>query len=153
MAEREFIKIYNVDPKRINSRGELDPDAGLYPAFMHNYSYADTSEEDLPERFGRPIEYDNATNRPPQDVVRTYNKSRAYRDVKRDDEWSARRGFSALAYEGPDKRPSGKKSDTFDDWQFVEPTEREDDGTLTPRMSLTRALDPNDVHYDLVRQG
>ena len=137
MAEREFIKIYNVDPKSINSKGELDPDAGLYPAFAEQYGYGNVKEKDLPERFGRPITYDNATNRGWDMPVHMRNKT-TYGQKKVAHGPEMNRGFSTLAYEGPDKRPSGSRADTFDSWKS------------TGDVFTARAADPRKLHYKRV---
>lgn len=118
MAEREYIKVYSVNPERINENGELDPDAGLYPAFANQYGYGDVSEEDLPEKFGRPITYDNATNVHPTRKVHIHNKS-GYGPRNILNGPDLKRGFSAIGYSGPDKNPYGDSpTTTFEGWHY-----------------------------------
>lgn len=144
MALRKFVKMYSVNPDRIDENGNLDPDAGLYPGYASQYGYAEKNEKDLPEHFGQPIEYDNKSNVHPNREVTLYNADGDPMHTHKVGP-SVNRGFSVNAYRGKNKRPVGMdKTDTFDMWMSNASDELFWDDTPKPNRdrAYSTAVDP-----------
>lgn len=104
MAEKKFIKFYQVRPnkKNVNKYGKLNPETKLYPFYVDMYGYSDIPEKSVQEQFNKPIEYDNSTN---VHDDRKYD----YFDMNRDGEKftvgpKVKRGFSVNTYVTDERR-------------------------------------------------
>lgn len=119
MAIRKFIKLYGIHDSDIDDKGNVNPDAALYP-YYDDYEDPKTGMEYhdlLPNQIDDKLsdtdrEYDNSSNSYPDRVVHFLGS---------DDSTIAevgpnlKRGYSVLAYSNPEKRHG---DDYFDDWHY-----------------------------------
>ena len=124
MATKKFIKLYSILKDDIDSKGNINPNAALYPLFAEQYKdnttgkrYADLPPEQIKEHLSdEDTPYDNSTNSHPNrtvDVIERSSNPTIDTNVIGQVGPNMKRGFSVLAYSNRDKR-NGK--DYFTNW-------------------------------------
>ena len=124
MATKKFIKLYSILKDDIDAKGNINPNAALYPLFASQYidnvtgkHYSDLPPEQIKEHLSdEDIPYDNSTNSHPDrtvDVIERSSNPTIHKNVIGQVGPNMKRGFSVLAYSNRDKR-SGK--DYFTNW-------------------------------------
>lgn len=122
MAIRKFIKMYNIRREDVDNKGNVNPDAVLYPMYMTQYRDNKTGKpfsELPPEAIDDKLsdvdkEYDNSSNAHPKRTVHIH-------EAGNDDSTHVvgpdlKRGYSALAFANKDKRHG---DDYFSDWHKI----------------------------------
>lgn len=122
MAIRKFIKMYNIRKDDVDDKGNVNPDAALYPMYMTQYRDNKTGKpfsELPPEAIDDKLSdedkpYDNSSNAHPKRTVHIH-------EAGNDDSThivgpDLKRGYSALAFANKDKRHG---DDYFSDWHKI----------------------------------
>jgi hypothetical protein len=123
MAIRKFIKMYNIRREDVDDKGNVNPDAALYPMYMTQYRDNKTGKpfsELPPEAIDDKLSdedkpYDNSTNAHPKRTVHVH-------EAGNDDSThivgpDLKRGYSALSFANKDKRHG---DDYFSDWHKID---------------------------------
>lgn len=117
MAIRKFIKMYGIHDSDIDDKGNVNPDAALYPYYdayedpKTGMTYHELSPDQIEDRLSDIDRvYDNSTNSHPDRTVKLFDSNDNFIAKVGPD---LKRGFSALAYANPEKRHG---DDYFDDW-------------------------------------
>ena len=130
MAVRKFIKMYNIRNEDVDDKGNVNPDAALYPYYA-TYTkgdggkrYADVSPDEIGERLSsKDFAYDNADNSFPSRTAKLYEWNGDEGGPRKSTQIGPdmKRGFSALAYANKDKRHGDDylrdDADAWQDWQ------------------------------------
>ena len=130
MATKKFIKLYSILKDDIDSKGNINPNAALYPLFAEQYRdnttgkrYADLPPEQIKEHLSdENTSYDNRSNaHPNRTVVITERNEDPFENGSTMGRVgpNLKRGFSVMAYSNKNKR-SGK--DYFNVWEQDDPS-------------------------------
>jgi len=122
MATRKFIKMYNIRREDVDNKGNVNPDAALYPMYMTQYrdnktgkKFSELPPEAIDDKLSDEDKpYDNSTNAHPNRTVHVH-------EAGNDDNThivgpDLKRGYSALAFANKDKRHG---DDYFSDWHKI----------------------------------
>ena len=123
MATRKFIKMYNIRREDVDNKGNVNPDAALYPMYMTQYrdnktgkKFSELPPEAIDDKLSDEDKpYDNSTNVHPKRTVHIH-------EAGNDDSTHTvgpdlKRGYSALAFANKDKRHG---DDYFSDWHKID---------------------------------
>ena len=140
MAIRKFIKMYNIRKDDIDDKGNINPNAALYPLYMGQYTdnktgkrFADLSPEDIDDKLSDVDKmYDNSTNSHPDRTVQVLNEAG---DTIKTVGPDLKRGYSALAFTNKDKRHG---DDYFSDWHKID---HDKDINTTKYTSASKIMD------------
>jgi len=123
VAIRKFIKMYNIRNEDVDDKGNVNPDAALYPMYMGQYIDNRTGKSFLelpPDQIDDKLsdvdrEYDNSSNAHPNRTVQIHSlgDKDPFQTVGPD----LKRGYSALAFANKDKRHG---DDYFSGWHKID---------------------------------
>lgn len=144
MATRKFIKMYNIRKDDIDAKGNINPNAALYPMYMGQYidnktgkRFADLPPEAIDDKLSDvDREYDNSSNSHPNRTVQLMDEAgNIIKTVGPD----LKRGYSALAFTNKDKRHG---DDYFSGWRKID---HDKDINTTDYTAASKIMD--NPHY------
>jgi len=123
MATRKFIKMYNIRRDDVDDKGNVNPDAALYPMYMGQYidnktgkKFVDLPPEAIDDKLSDEDKpYDNSSNAHPNRTVQIHllGDKDPFQTVGPD----LKRGYSALSFANKDKRHG---DDYFSGWHKID---------------------------------
>lgn len=122
MATRKFIKMYNIRHDDVDDKGNINPNAALYPMYMGQYIDNKTGKKFIslpPEAIDDKLSdedkpYDNSSNAHPNRVVHVTNGAG---DIIKTVGPDLKRGYSVLSFANKDKRHG---DDYFSGWRKID---------------------------------